>query len=249
MIDPEHLLLLLAAPFAGSFVGTLALRSIAPRSIALGRSACPACDHPLGARDLVPLASWLALGGRCRYCDQPIGWFYPAIELAAAGLAVWSVLAPPDGLVVASALFGWCLLALAVSDLRYFLLPDFLTLPLIPAGLLVAYCEQPDGLASRLLGAAAGFGAFAVARAAYRALRGREGLGLGDVKLLAAAGAWVGWEGLPSVVLIAALAGLVLAALQRRAGVPLALDGRVAFGAGLCAATWLVWIHGPLATS
>lgn len=131
---------------------------------------------------------------------------------------------------------GWA----ALIDARQQILPDFLTLPLMPAGLLLAWL-QPPGLAARIMGLLAGYLAFAGTAWAYRRLRGRDGLGLGDAKLLGAAGAWVGWQGLPSVVLLGAIGGLVWALAAR-----LPADRTLPFGPFLAAAFWLVWYFGPL---
>lgn len=142
-------------------------------------------------------------------------------------------------MLVASAL-ALVLAALALFDLRRGRLPDWLTLPLAAAGLLRAW-RLGVGLEAAL-GCAVGFIAFAGLAVAYRRLRGREGLGFGDVKLAAAAGAWVGWQGLPSVVLLAAAAALAVAAARGR----LAAAERVPFGAYLAPAILLVWLFGPL---
>lgn len=132
------------------------------------------------------------------------------------------------------------LAALALFDLRRGRLPDWLTLPLAAAGLLLAW--RGGALADSLLGAALGYAVFEGLALAYRRLRGREGLGGGDAKLAAAAGAWVGWQGLPSVVLVAAVGALAVALVRRR------LDGAqsVRFGAYLAPAILLVWLLGPL---
>jgi leader peptidase (prepilin peptidase)/N-methyltransferase len=160
---------------------------------------------------------------------------------------LWAALpgdAPP---LWASVLLGWTLLCLAAIDARHFLLPDALTVPLVPAGLAVALLTDPDRLTADIYGGALGFLVFASLRGAYRWARGREGLGLGDVKLLAAAGCWVGWDGLPSVVLIAAVSGLAVAALQGLRGVSFSASTRIPFGVYLCFGFWLVWLYGPLA--
>jgi leader peptidase (prepilin peptidase)/N-methyltransferase len=237
----------LAAPFIGSFVGVLVTRLPRGRSVVWGRSECPGCGHELGPSDLVPIASWLLSRGRCRYCTEPVSRLYPMLELAAFGLAVWAATAAGTTLLLwVSCGLAWLLLALAAIDIRDGLLPDALTLPLIPAGLATAYLIDPDEVLSHAIGAAAGLIAFVTVRLIYRRWRGREGLGLGDAKLLAAAGAWVSWTGLPSVVLIAAIAGLVSKLALRSPGDRLALDSEIAFGPGLCIGLWLVWLYGPL---
>lgn len=235
-----------AGPIIGSFLGVVVTRAAAPRSIVVGRSACPSCGARLRIADLVPILSWLVLRGRCRYCARPIGAFYPAIELAAAGAALWAAILVSGGLLWASCLLGWTLLALGLIDFRSYILPDFLTLPLIPVGLLVNWALDPASLADHGIGAAAGFFFVVGLRYAYWKLRGQEGIGLGDAKLLAAAGAWVSWDGLPSVVLLAALIGLATALLQhwRHGGV--SMSDRVPFGAFLCVGIWIVWLYGPL---
>jgi leader peptidase (prepilin peptidase) / N-methyltransferase len=235
---------LLLAPFVGSFVSVVAIRSHAPASILWERSACCACRHTLGPVDLVPILSWVALRGRCRYCGASIGALYPVVEIATIGAAAWSAVVLSGWWLWASCIFGWTLLALAVADIRYQLLPDFLTLPLLAAGLGMSAIFLPQELAPRLLGAVAGFGAILLVRQAYWMLRQREGIGLGDAKLLAVAGAWITWEGLPSTVFIAA-SGALLASVFLR-GQHLSFSDRVPFGAFLCLGTWLVWLYGPL---
>jgi leader peptidase (prepilin peptidase) / N-methyltransferase len=246
LLPPSWAWPVIAAPFIGSFLGVVVVRASAPRRILFGRSACRHCGRALEPRDLVPLLSWLASRGRCRHCGADIGIFYPAIEAAALGIALWSVWLASGPLVWASCGLGWMLLSLAAIDLRSFLLPDFLTLPLLAMGLLVTGALEPVSLASHLLGAAGGFLFIVAVRQIYWWLRHREGIGLGDAKLLAAAGAWVSWQGLPSVVLIATLAALAGALLRHYRGGSISLSDRVPFGAALCLGTWLVWLYGPL---
>ena len=236
----------LAAPFVGSFLGVIVTRADSPRSILWGRSACDHCGQGLAPRDLVPIVSWLGSRGRCRHCGASVSAFYPAIELAALAIPVWSTAVASGWLMAASCLLGWTLLALAFTDIRSFLLPDFLTLPLIGAGLLVTEALDPSTTLSHILGAAIGFLAIVTIRWAYWVLRGREGIGLGDAKLMAAAGAWVSWEGLPSVLLVATLGGLAGALLRHYRKATIRATDRVAFGAFLCVGIWLVWLYGPL---
>ncbi len=228
------------APFIGSFCGVLIARLPAGRKLAWGRSRCEACGHALGVADLVPVASFVALGGKCRFCAAPIGRFHLWVEMAALSVAVWAVSAGQVGaLLWASCLLGWVLLTLAWIDATCLRLPDLLTLPLILAGLLEACLLEPESLAERAVGAALGYILLRLLALAYRRLRGREGLGEGDAKLLAAAGAWVGAGLLADVLLGAAVAGLIWA---MRRGLPSGRE-KYPFGPFLAAATWVVWLY------
>lgn len=246
LLRPDLLFLLLAAPCVGSFLGVVIERLPAGKTVLRGRSACPHCGTALSWRDLLPLAGWLANRGRCRSCGARLGLFYPAVELAALAVALWAVLVVPGWPLWVSCALGWTLIALAVIDWRHLFLPDSLTLPLIPAGLAVTWALSPGRLIDHLIGAAAGFFLLLALAALYRRLRGREGLGPGDAKLLAAAGAWLGWQGLASVILLAAAGGLAGALLQARGEGGLDPGRAVAFGPYLAGALWLVWLYGPL---
>jgi len=234
------------APIIGSFLGVLVSRVETPGSIIFGRSCCDACGSTLAPYDLVPVVSWVALRGRCRRCAHPIGAFYPAIELAAVAVAIWAATVFSGWLLWVSCVLGWTLLALAVIDHKHFLLPDILTLPLIPFGLIATWANDSSSVLDHVIGAAAGLGFVVVLREVYRRLRGREGMGLGDGKLLAASGAFVSWQGLPSVILIASFAALAIALLKFLRGSSIALGDRMPFGTFLCLATWIVWLYGPL---
>jgi leader peptidase (prepilin peptidase) / N-methyltransferase len=168
---------LVFAPFIGSFLGVVITRAETPQTILWGRSACRHCQTVLAPRDLVPVASWLLTRGRCRHCGKPLGSFYPTIELAALGVALWSAALTTGPAAWASDLLGWTLLALAVIDARHFLLPDFLTLPLVPLGLAANALIDPDNLEAAAIGAAAGFLVIVAIRQLYWWWRGREGIG------------------------------------------------------------------------
>ncbi len=234
----------LFAPFVGSFIGLAVLRRGTDAPIAHGRSRCPVCKRTLGPVELVPLASWLMLRGRCRGCGARIGVWYPAMELAALGLAIWAVAVAPGWIGWLGAGLGWTLLALAAIDLREMVLPDALTLPLIASGLLVAAIAFGQPL-DHVIGAVVGGAGFGALGWGWERATGREALGLGDAKLFAAAGAWLGWQALPSVLLIAALAGLAMALVRavREAG---GLRAPLPFGPALAAGFWLTWAHGPI---
>jgi leader peptidase (prepilin peptidase) / N-methyltransferase len=247
MFPAPSLWLLVAAPFAGSFLGVVVKRVDDLGSIVWDRSRCEHCRHVLEPRDLVPVVSWVVSGGRCRHCGAPISLFYPAFELGAFAIALWAAASASGWPMWATAIFGWLLLTLATIDARVFLLPDVLTLPLIPAGLAVNAALDRAVPTDQVIGAVAGYLFVIVIRVAYRRLRGREGIGMGDAKLLAAAGAWVSWQGLPSVIAIAAFTGLAMSLLAAARGTSLSLTDRVPFGTFLCLGTWIVWFYGPLA--
>lgn len=233
---------LIASPVVGSFVGVLVRRLPDGRPIALARSHCEWCGTALTARDLVPLYSWLAARGRCRYCGHPLGWFYPGVEFAAFGVALVAIALDGGDGAWLDCLLGWWLLALGWIDLRCWLLPDVLTLPLVLAGLAAAFWLDPQMLTGRALGAALGYLALRLVAEIYRRLRAREGMGRGDAKLLAASGAWLGAAALPQIVLIAALAALFAALCLRLAGKRLGARSALPFGPFLALATWALWL-------
>lgn len=239
--------LLAAAPFVGSFLSVLTLRLPADKGWALGRSHCPSCGAQLGMADLIPLASYLVSRGHCRHCGDAIAPFYPAMELAALAVALWGVLSVPPTAAVPTAVLAWMLLGLSVIDIRDFILPDVLTLPLIAAGLGVTALLSPNLVLSHAAAAAAGALLMWGVAWAYRRLRGRDGLGLGDAKLFAAAGAWTGPMGLPSVLLIASASGL-LAVLTASVATkrPLSSHTKIPLGPFLSLGIWLTWLYGPL---
>ncbi|MDR3516063.1 MAG: A24 family peptidase [Azospirillaceae bacterium] len=236
---------LIIAPFIGSFLGVVADRLPHGETVIRGRSHCDHCGRSLKAADLVPLLSWLWLRGRCRTCGGAIGIDKPLIELAATAVALWALWALPAARVWPGCILGWTLLPLAVIDMRHLLLHDVLTLPLLLAGLAVeAWHWQTwpvDGavgaiLAGLLLGGVA---------LTYQRIRRRPGLGWGDVKLLSAGGAWVGWLGLPTILLVAATTGLAWV-LVRSLLCRTTVQQPIPFGPALALGIWLVWLYGPL---
>jgi leader peptidase (prepilin peptidase)/N-methyltransferase len=239
---------LIAAPFIGSFLGVLVRRLPDGRPIAWSRSRCEWCGAVLRAPDLVPLCSWLATKGRCRYCGHRLGWFYPGIELGAVAVALAAVAVDGGEGIWLDCLLGWWLLALGWIDIRRWLLPDALTLPLVIAGLAAAAAFDPERLTERALGAALGYLSMRLVALIYRVLRGREGLGRGDAKLLAASGAWVGAGALPQLILLAATSALLAAACLRLGGIRLGARSALPFGPFLAFTTWLIWLFGTVAT-
>lgn len=240
------LLPVLLAPFVGSFLGLVIQRLPAGEGVVWGRSACPHCGRALAVRDLVPLLSWLWNRRKCRFCAAKLGWFYPGVELAALLVALWAATVLTGWLLWATCFLGWLLLTLAWIDQRHMVLPDILSLPLIPSGLYIAYLAVPERLLDHLAGAVLGFAVLFGLDLAYRHLRGRQGLGLGDAKLLSGIGAWVAWQGLASVVLVAAITGLGLAVSRGLGSQPLNRLEKLPFAPHLCFGAWLVWLYGPL---
>ena len=221
-------------------------------NLAAPASHCPHCAHPLRWYENIPVLSYLALRGHCRYCQSPIGRQYPAIELATAAIFIWSFSRHGlTGQAVAWAGFAATLLALAVIDARTTLLPDTLTQPLIWAGLLAAWMGLSDvSLPDALWGAVAGYLFLWSVYWLFRLVTGQDGMGQGDFKLLAALGAWFGWQSLLALVMMASLSGLAAGLwLKWRQGLP--PGGYIPFGPFLAGAggalmlwgvpTWLSW--------
>lgn len=190
----------------------------APRrfNLLLPRSLCPRCEALIAWHDNLPLLGWLKRRGRCASCETRISLQYPLVELAGAGLAL-AVMSLYGATWQALFIYLACLtlLALAVIDLRTQLLPDALTLPLLWAGLLYHLLFQPFMLSAAVIGAMAGYLVLWSVYWLFKLATGKEGMGYGDFKLLAALGAWLGWQALPLVLLLSAGVGaLVGIALQ-----------------------------------
>ncbi len=248
---PPALVALLAAPFIGSLLGVLVRRLPEGRPVALARSCCEACGHALGPAELVPLASFLWQRGRCRHCGARIASAHLWIELAALAVPATAALAEADPAGLwADCVLGWTLLALGWIDWTHLRLPDALSLPLLLAGLTATALLDSAAVTDHAWAAIAGYGSLRLLATGYRRLRGREGLGGGDAKLLAASGAWVGLSGLGPVLLIAAVAGLVAALLRGgglRANTVVRLRAATVVPLGTCLAlgTWAVRLLWP----
>ena len=235
---------LVAAPFAGSFLGVVVRRLPDRRALLLARSECENCGRVLRPWELVPIVSWLTLRGRCSACRAGIGTFYPLVELAAVLVALGPILVSPTDAtwLWTSCGLGWTLLALGWIDWERYQLPDVVTLPLILAGLVVTSILNLGALADRAVATAAGYASLQLLNAGYRRLRGYDGLGQGDAKLFAACGAWTGLAALPFVLLLGALAGLGIAALRAFSGETLSRQTRIPFGTCLAFALWVEWL-------
>lgn len=243
-LPPQAWAVLLLAPVIGSFAGVLIARLPQGRGVVAGRSACAACGTRLGVADLVPVVSFLALRGRCRHCGAAIPRRDLWVELAAIAVAALACTAADPALIPWGAGLGWALLALSGIDARAQILPDVLTLPLLFAGLAEAWVLEGDVLPERAAGAALGYLLFTAIAQTYRRLRGRDGLGQGDAKLLAAGGAWAGALALPYIMLLAAGFGLAYAALVALREGSFARDRRIPFGPCLACGIFLVWLWG-----
>ena len=188
-------------------------------NLSVPRSACPHCGHTLTALENIPLISYLWSRGRCRVCAHPISPLYPMVEALTMVMAM-AVLWRFGAGWTAIAAFGLCatLIALAFIDARTQLLPDSITLPLLWAGLLLNLGNTFVPLPDAVIGAAAGYVFLWLVYWIFRLLRGKEGMGYGDFKLLAALGAWFGWEALPQLILLSAGAGALLGLMAMARG-------------------------------
>jgi leader peptidase (prepilin peptidase)/N-methyltransferase len=164
--------------------------------------------------------------------------------LGAALIGAVSLASAPGWEGVCGAVFGWMLLALALLDAEHFWLPDALTLPLLGLGLGASFLVPQPWLGDRLIGAAAGYAMLALIALAYAAVRRRKGLGGGDPKLLAAIGAWLGWQALPFVLLAASLGGLGWAGVSALRGKPMSGQDRLPLGTLMALAAWPIWLIG-----
>jgi leader peptidase (prepilin peptidase) / N-methyltransferase len=212
-------------------------------NLVVPRSACPHCGHGITALENIPLASYIALGGKCSACRKPISLRYPVVEAlvgALSGYIAWRY-----GLSAAmfgALIFAWAMVALSFIDLDTFYLPDNITLPLLWAGLLFNTGAVFTDLHSAIFGAVAGYTALWSVYWIFKLATGKEGMGYGDFKLLAAIGAWLGWKMLPLVILLSSLVGAVvgiglIAFARRGRNVPIPFGPYLA-AAGLIALFW-----------
>ena len=214
-----------------------------PYNLVVPRSACPQCGHNIGALENIPVISYLFLRGKCKGCGTHISARYPLVELASgllSGYAAWHF---GYGLAaLATLIFLWSLLALTCIDFDTHLLPDDITLPLLWVGLLFNLSHTFTDLQSAVIGALAGYLTLWSVYWLFKLVTGKEGMGYGDFKLLAAIGAWLGWQVLPLVILssslVGAVVGITLIVVARRGrNVPIPFGPYLA-GGGLIALFW-----------
>ena len=239
--------LLVAAPFVGSFAALCADRIAEDRSVILGRSGCQHCGRRLSTVELVPVLSWLMLRGKSRCCKKTLPADLIVAEVLFLAVTVWALATVPGVMGWVTVGLGWALLLLCVIDLRVQRLPDWVTLPLVVAGLCLSLSGATGPPLMHAVGAVAGYALFALTGAVYFWWRGFDGLGLGDAKLLAAAGAWLGITSLPSVLVIGCAAGLGHAGAIGLARSGLNARLAVPFGPSLSLGFWITWVYGPIA--
>ena len=217
-------------------------------NLVVPRSACPSCGHRISAIENIPVVSWLALRGRCRGCRAPISARYPVVEALTGALSAGMALHFGFGLPLAGALvFTWVLVAAAFIDLDTTLLPDDLTLPLLWLGLLLNLGGTFVPLSDAVIGAAAGYMVLWLVYQGFKLLTGKDGMGFGDFKLLAAIGAFLGWKLLPIVILFSSVVGAAVGI----ALIVFARHGRstpIPFGPYLAAAGVLALVWGDSLT-
>jgi leader peptidase (prepilin peptidase)/N-methyltransferase len=235
----------------GSFLNVCIYRLPRRESLAFPASHCPLCQHPIAWYDNVPVLAWLLwLRQRCRHCHQPVSWRYPLVELLAAVLTVMVLVVfgrtPESGFLI---LLGYALIVLTMIDLEHYILPDVITLGGLGTGLLIAVAGELlagpagwrapfPGWLDACLGAGIAYGGLRGFSWLFARISGRDGMGMGDVKLFALFGAWFGWQGLPFILFGSALAGtcvgvvwIVVAGRDRHLPIP--------FGPYLALAAWL----------
>lgn len=207
------------------------------------RSACPHCGHKITALENIPIISYLALRGRCSQCQARISPRYPIVEAVTAlmsGFVAWHF--GYSLITIAVLIFVWSLIALAVIDLNTQLLPDDITLPLLWLGVLVNMNDGFTDLHSAIIGVMAGYLSLWSIYWCFKLITGKEGMGYGDFKLLAAIGAWLGWSMLPIVILFSSLVGaiagiglIIAAKLKKNIPIPF---GPYLVGGALIALFW-----------
>lgn len=213
-------------------------------NLAVPGSHCPQCQHPLAARDNIPVFGWILLKGRCRYCQTPISPRYPAIEALTgvlAGIVAWHFGASSMGYI--AIVMTWTLIVLSFIDIDKMLLPDEITQPTIWGLLLAAYAGWTIGLEQAFIGAACGYLSLWLVFWAYKLPTGKEGFGYGDFKLMAMFGALLGWQLLPQIILLSSLVGAILGGAMmylNRSG----RDTKIPFGPYIAVAGWIAMVWG-----
>lgn len=216
------------------------------------RSRCPDCGHLISTMQNIPVVSYLLLGGKCGHCEAPISRRYPVIELLTAvltGIVAWRFGFGWEAMAAIG--MTWTLIAISVIDLDHLIIPDSISLPLVWSGLFLSLFHDTVGAEilfidpqAAIVGGLAGYLSLWSIYHLFRLLTGKEGMGYGDFKLLAALGAWLGWQMLPLIILLSALVGATI-------GITLIVFKRqdrsvpIPFGPYLAAAGWIAMLYGP----
>jgi len=231
-----------AAPFPATETPTTTFNLITPRS------QCPQCHHLITALENIPIFSFLWQKGRCNHCQHKISWRYPLIELSSALIAMLTTWQIGWGWPLLGALvLSWALIALTLIDIDHQLLPDQITLPFLWLGLLVNIFGLYTDLTASVIGAMIGYLSLWSVYWFFKLATGKEGMGFGDFKLVALLGAWLGWQQLPLIILLASVVGAIV-------GISLVLfrqqdkDVPFAFGPYLAAAGWISLLWGEQLT-
>ncbi len=230
----------------GSFYNVCVHRYLKGQSIVRPGSHCPRCGHRLSWWENLPLFSYLLLLGRCRECKQRISIRYPVLELLSGLWALALALKfGPGWLWLLYLSFGGLLLVLSFIDLESFILPDFLTLPGAGAAFCCAWFLPHLSWQNSLLGALSGAGFFWILQRTYKLLKGVQGLGSGDIKLMLLLGALLGWQALPLSIFLAAVSGLCLSLFFLRSSPGQGLQTAIPFGPFLSLGGMLYILFGP----
>ena len=219
-----------------------------PFTLSVPRSRCPHCNHAITAVENVPVISYLFLGGKCKQCKAPISKRYPLIEALTgllSGIVAWHF--GFDWACLGALLLTWSLITLTFIDIDHQLLPDSITLPLLWLGISFNLFTVYTDLSSSVIGAIAGYLSLWLVFHGFKLVTGKEGMGYGDFKLLAALGAWFGWQILPSIILLSSLVGAIVGISlilfrQHQRNIP------IPFGPYLAAAGWIALIWGDVIT-
>lgn len=215
-----------------------------PFNLMVPASRCPHCGHKIRAWENIPVISYLFLRGKCASCNAPISARYPSIEMVTGLLSVAVIYyLGINWIGLAGLIFTWSLIALTMIDLDTYLLPDDITLPLLWLGLIANSVGSFTDLPSALWGAIAGYLSLWSVYQLFKLVTGKEGMGFGDFKLLAALGAWMGWQMLPQIILLSSLVGAVIGIAM------IVIRGRdknipIPFGPYLAIAGWIAFVWG-----
>lgn len=217
--------------------------TLEPYNLLAPRSACPYCSHPIGALENIPIISYILLRGKCKGCSAPISIRYPIVEAISGLLSAFAAWHFGFGFAGLSAiLLIWALIALTCIDLDTQLLPDDITMPLLWIGLLINLSNAFTSLPNAVIGAMGGYLILWGVYWMFKFATGKEGMGYGDFKLLAAIGAWLGWQMLPLVILLSSVVGAIvgitlIVAVKHGRDIPIPFGPYLA-GGGLIALFW-----------